>query len=171
MSAQMFYPIDVITEMTPLSLNEPSPGVFVLDFGQVSAPPVLAGDGGVQAAVPLRAPSRPQNFQGVVRLTLPAPVPANLSIRVRHAELLNHPPCEPRPPQALPARSNASYPPFLPPPPSSDGPVDGNIYVGNLRSAAATDYYTTRATAAGSLVLEPLFTVRGRSFIVSTLSF
>ena len=35
MSAQMFYPIDVITEMTPLSLNEPSPGVYVLDFGQV----------------------------------------------------------------------------------------------------------------------------------------
>ena len=43
----------------------------------------------------------------------------------------------------------------------SDGPVDGNIYVGNLRSAAATDYYTTRATATGALVLEPMFTVRG----------
>ena len=35
MSAQMFYPIDVIAEMTPLTLNEPSPGVYVLDFGQV----------------------------------------------------------------------------------------------------------------------------------------
>ena len=107
MSAQMFYPIDVIAEMTPQSLNEPSPGVFVLDFGQ--------------------------NFQGVVRLTLPAPVPGNLSIRVRHAELLNHPPY---------------------------GPVDGNLYVGNLRSAAATDYYTTRTTDSGFLILEPMFTVR-----------
>lgn len=33
-----------------------------------------------------------QNFSGYVRLTLPAPVPAGLTITLRHAEILQHPP-------------------------------------------------------------------------------
>jgi alpha-L-rhamnosidase len=81
------------------------------------------------------------SLQGVVRLTLPAPVPGGFNITVRHAELLTHPPY---------------------------GPVDGSIYVGNLRSAQATDTYVTRATDSGVLILEPMFTFHGFRFVEIT---
>lgn len=52
------------------------------------------------------------------------------------------------------------------------GPQDGNIYVGNLRSAKATDTYTTRETNDGTLVLEPLFTYHGFRYVeISGLPF
>jgi alpha-L-rhamnosidase len=94
------------------SLVQPEPGVYVLDFEQ--------------------------NFAGYVRLNLPAPFPGNVTITLRHAELLQHPPY---------------------------GPQDGNIYVGNLRSALATEVYTTRQVDTGVLSLEPLFTYHGFRYV------
>jgi alpha-L-rhamnosidase len=78
---------------------------------------------------------------GFVRLTLPAPVPAGIPIKLRHAELLMHPPY---------------------------GPKDGNIYVGNLRSALATDLYTTGGVSEGFEVFEPVFTYHGFRFVEVT---
>jgi hypothetical protein len=75
-----------------------------------------------------------QNFAGYVRLVLPAPVPANLTIVVEHAEALTHPPY---------------------------GPANGDIYNGNYRTAKSIDTYTTRAVETGFVVLEPLFTYHG----------
>jgi alpha-L-rhamnosidase len=68
-----------------------------------------------------------QNIAGYVRLRLPAPVPGGINVTVRHAELLMHPPY---------------------------GPQDGSIYVGNLRTALATDTYTTVASEADDLFYE-----------------
>lgn len=115
MAAQTMPPVSIISEMPARTVNQPSPGVYVLDFEQ--------------------------NFSGYVRLTLPAPVPANVTVTLRHAELLQHPPY---------------------------GPQDGNIYVGNLRSAKATDMYTTRASPDADLVLEPLFTYHGFRYVEVT---
>jgi hypothetical protein len=108
MTAQTMPPVSVVALLPARTVNEVSPGVFVLDFGQ--------------------------NFAGYVRLTLPAPVPAGLNITLRHAEVLQHPPY---------------------------GPQDGSIYVGNLRSARATDAYTTRASPDDDVVFEPMFTYHG----------
>jgi len=112
MSAQFFPEVAVQAILNPRSVEEPSPGVFVYDFGQ--------------------------NFAGYVRLFLPAPVAANQTLTLRHAELLQHPPY---------------------------GPQDGNIYVGNLRSAKATDVYITREVDSGVLVLEPMFTYHGFRYL------
>ena len=76
-----------------------------------------------------------------MRLTLPAPVPAGVTITLRHAEVLQHPPY---------------------------GPVDGNIYVGNLRSAKATDVYTTRGATAAAETWEPQFTYHGFRYVELT---
>ena len=108
MTAQTMPPVSVVALLPARTVNEVSPGVFVLDFGQ--------------------------NFAGYVRLTLPAPVPAGLNVTLRHAEVLQHPPY---------------------------GPQDGSIYVGNLRSARATDTYTTRASPDDDVVFEPMFTYHG----------
>ena len=74
-----------------------------------------------------------QNFAGTVRLSLPGPTQRGTVIRVRHAEAVMHPPY---------------------------GPKDGSLYYGNLRSAEATDVYTTRGDDAGE-VYEPMFTWHG----------
>jgi len=117
MSAQAFPPVVVQREYPAISLSSPSQGVYVVDFGE--------------------------NGAGIVRLTLPSPVPAGLVITLRHAEILQHPPY---------------------------GPADGNIYVGNLRSAAATDVYITKGGGEGeeSEVYEPVFTYHGFRYVEVT---
>jgi len=117
MRAQTVPAITVQTEFPAQSVASPSPGVYVFDFGQ--------------------------NLAGVVRLVLPAPVPAGVTITMRHAELLMHPPY---------------------------GPQDGNIYVDNLRSAKATDVYTTKGTEDGSAfeIYEPAFTYHGFRYVEVT---
>jgi alpha-L-rhamnosidase len=78
-----------------------------------------------------------QNFAGVVRLALPGPTPRGAAITMRHAEALLHPPY---------------------------GPRDGTLYYGNLRSAEATDTYTTRGDDDGE-TWEPLFTWHGFRYV------
>ena len=112
MTAQTMPPVSIVAMLPALTVNEPSPGVFVLDFGQ--------------------------NFAGYVRLRYPAPVPAGVNITLRHAELLQHPPY---------------------------GPKDGSVYTGNLRSAKATDVYTTRASPDDDVLFEPLFTYHGFRYV------
>lgn len=104
MSTQAMPPISVQAEIDATRMWQPAPGVTIFDFGQ--------------------------NFAGFVRLTLPAPVAPGITITLRHAEVLQHPPY---------------------------GPIDGSIYVGNLRSAKATDTYTTRGSSTAE-VWEPQFT-------------
>lgn len=117
MIAQTFPAITAQQELTAQSMQSPSPGVYIFDLGQ--------------------------NIAGYVRLTLPAPVPAGITLVLRHAEALQHPPY---------------------------GPKDGNIYVGNLRTAKATDTYTTKGTAAGgdAEIFEPMFTFHGFRYIELT---
>ena len=78
-----------------------------------------------------------QNFAGGVRLALPGPTPAGLTITVRHAEAVQH----------------GMY-----------GPKDGSLYYGNLRSAEATDTYTTAGSADGETFF-PLFTWHGFRYV------
>ena len=83
-----------------------------------------------------------QNIAGFCRLSLFAPVPAGVAITLRHAELLQHPPY---------------------------GPADGNVYVGNLRSAKATDVYTTGGVDEGVETWEPpIGTYHGFRFVEIT---
>lgn len=108
MTAQTFPSVSVQIEVAAVAISSPSVGVYVFDFGQ--------------------------NLAGIARVTLPAPVASGITITLRHAELLQHPPY---------------------------GPKDGNIYVGNLRGAKATDVYTTRGTSEDAEVFEPVFTYHG----------
>ena len=120
LTAQSFPDVTVQQELPALDMWELPNSVFVFDFGQ--------------------------NLAGVVRLRLPAPVPAGVAITLRHAELLQHPPY---------------------------GPKDGSIYVGNLRSARATDVYTTGGAAEGFEEWSPpIGTYHGFRFVeVSGLPF
>jgi alpha-L-rhamnosidase len=97
LSAASFPPIDVIRRYRPLSMRMPSPGVYVYDFGQ--------------------------NMPGWCRIDITGE--AGLTVQLRHAEVLQHPPY---------------------------GPFDGNIYNGNLRSAKATDTYILRGDPAGETI-------------------
>jgi alpha-L-rhamnosidase len=115
MSAQGFPAVTVQEELIAQSVSSPSPNVYVFDFGQ--------------------------NIAGFVRMTLPAPLAAGITITLRHAETLQHPPY---------------------------GPKDGNIYVGNLRGAKATDVYTTAGTDSVDEVFEPVFTYHGFRFVELT---
>ena len=116
MSAQTMPAVTVVSELSPRTFESPAPGVYVFDFGQ--------------------------NFAGVVRLTLPGPVPAGVTVTMRHAELLQH---------------------------TIYGPKDGSIYVGNLRSALATDVYTTAGTTGtANEVFEPVFTYHGFRYVEVT---
>jgi alpha-L-rhamnosidase len=72
-----------------------------------------------------------QNKPGWCRLSLTCE--AGLVVQLRHAEVLQHPPY---------------------------GPEDGNVYVGNLRSAKATDIYICKGDQAGEAV-EFSFTQHG----------
>lgn len=115
MSTQAMPPISVQAEIDAIAMWQPVPGTTVFDFGQ--------------------------NFAGFVRLTLPAPVAPGVTITLRHAEVLQHPPY---------------------------GPRDGSIYVGNLRSAKATDTYTTRGSTGAAEVWEPQFTYHGFRYVELT---
>ncbi len=64
--------------------------------------------------------------------------PAGTTVTLIHAEVLQHPPY---------------------------GPVDGSIYVGNLRSAKATDTFTLKGTGAPE-TFEPHFTCVGNGLRV-----
>jgi alpha-L-rhamnosidase len=112
MTAQASFAIASVAEYPALLVTSPQPGVFVVDFGS--------------------------NIAGFVRLRLPAPVPRNATIVIRHGELLMHEPY---------------------------GPADGSIYTGNLRSALATDSYTTFGSTDEDEVYEPMFTYHGFRFI------
>jgi len=116
MASQAFPAVKVQFELHAQTLTEPSPGVFVFDFGQ--------------------------NIAGYSRLSLPAPTLPGITITLRHAELLQHPPY---------------------------GPSDGNVYTGNLRSARATDVYTTAGVSEGYETWEPVIgTYHGFRFVELT---
>ena len=66
--------------------------------------------------------------------------PAGTRVQFRHAELLQHPPY---------------------------GPIDGNIYVGNLRSAKATDVYICSGNPDGE-EWQPTFTQHGFRYVEVT---
>lgn len=84
-----------------------------------------------------------QNQAAVVRLKH-VKCPRGATITLRHAEILTHPPY---------------------------GPTDGSIYVGNLRSARATDTYICRGDPNGETYI-PTFTQHGFRYVeVSGLSY
>jgi len=119
MTAQASQPVAAVAEYPALIITSPAPDVFLVDFGA--------------------------NLAGFVRLTLPAPVPRNATVVLRHGELLVHEPY---------------------------GAADGSLYTGNLRSALATDSYTTAGSADADEVFEPKFTYHGFRFVeVSGLPF
>lgn len=79
-----------------------------------------------------------QNMAAVVRLRIRAGrAIGGKNVTIRHAEVLQHPPY---------------------------GPEDGNIYVGNLRSARATDLYVMKGDQTGE-VYTPSFTQHGFRFV------
>jgi hypothetical protein len=75
-----------------------------------------------------------ENLSGWCRLAVSGA--AGTTVTLHHAEVLQHPPY---------------------------GPADGSVYVGNLRSALATDTYTL--TGRGVEVYEPHFTYHGFQFV------
>jgi alpha-L-rhamnosidase len=107
----VFPGVEVVAELTPIALWEAEPGSYVWDMGQ--------------------------NFAGGVRLSLPGPTAPGVTIVVRHAEAVLHPPY---------------------------GPQNGSLYFGNLRSAEATDTFTTRGSTSGE-TFEPLFTWHGFRYV------
>ena len=107
MSPAVSQPVEVVHELEPCAMWESTPGAYVFDLCQ--------------------------NFAGTVRLSLPGPTQAGVTITIRHAEAVMHPPY---------------------------GAKDGTLYYGNLRSAEATDVYTTRGDARGEF-FEPMFTWHG----------
>jgi alpha-L-rhamnosidase len=138
-------PVEVTNTLAPCALWESTPGVFVFDFCQNAAG---YGAFNAQNVAPATATQTtltstlctPHDPKPTVRLTLPAPTTPGTVITIRHAEAVMHPPY---------------------------GPKDGTLYYGNLRSAEATDTYTTRGDAAGE-VFEPLFTWHGFRYISVT---
>jgi alpha-L-rhamnosidase len=78
-----------------------------------------------------------QNFAGVVRLSIAGPTVAGVMVVMRHAEAIMHPPY---------------------------GDKDGTLYYGNLRSAEATDTYTTKGSSDGEEFV-PLFTWHGFRYV------
>ena len=74
------------------------------------------------------------NLAGWTKLSVSGP--AGTKVTMRHAEVLQHPPY---------------------------GPMDGNIYVGNLRSALATDTFILKGV--GIEVYEPHFTYHGFRYV------
>jgi len=85
--------VEIMETLDPISMWESTPGSYVFDFGQ--------------------------NFAGVTYLRLPSNLPAGISITMKHAESILHPPY---------------------------GDINGSLYYGNLRTALATDTYITRGS-------------------------
>lgn len=100
-------PIRITRDLTPASVSEPSPGVFVFDMGQ--------------------------NMVGWCRLNLPEGLlPEDSTLTLRHAEVLKN---------------------------------DGMLFTDNLRSAQATDRYTSAGAGAA---YEPRFTYHGFRYVEVT---
>lgn len=110
MTAQTTHPIAAVVELPAVLLTSPSPNTWIVDFAQ--------------------------NAPGIVRMRLPGPVPPNVTIILRHGEVLMHEPY---------------------------GPSDGSMYTGELRSALATDSYTT-AGGDDDEIFEAAFTFHGFRF-------
>ena len=68
LSSQLFEPIRAISEIKPLNITEPKPGMFVIDFGQ--------------------------NIAGFLRLTIKDTVKGQI-VTMKHAESIMHPPYGP----------------------------------------------------------------------------
>jgi alpha-L-rhamnosidase len=81
-----------------------------------------------------------QNIAGWVKLKITGS--KNTTVTLRHAEALMHPPY---------------------------GPRDGNIYVGNLRSAKATDTYILKGDQDGE-EFQPVFTQHGFRYVEVTIT-
>ena len=99
MHSAMMQPIKAVEEKTAANLTvlqptEGQPTRYVYDFGQ--------------------------EFAGVVRLSLPAALPAGVNVTIKHAEALSHPPI---------------------------GPRDGSAFMGNLYWAHPVDYYMTKGSS------------------------
>lgn len=109
-----FPAVEIVNLLAPRSMWASGPSSFVFDMAQ--------------------------NFAGGVRLSLPGPTPRGVTIVVRHAEAILHPPY---------------------------GPRNGSLYYGNLRSAEATDTYITRGSADGE-TFEPMFTWHGFRYVEVT---
>ena len=126
LSSASFAAIDVMHRFTAKWMREPKPGTYVFDFTQNIAVSVCRCR---PCAVPRPAllPSHAHRLtcatwltQGWVKLRITGT--AGTTVTLRHAEALMHPPY---------------------------GPRDGNIYVGNLRSAKATDVYILKGDLEG----------------------
>ena len=109
MHSAMMQPIKAVEEKTAANLTvlqptEGQPTRYVYDFGQ--------------------------EFAGVVRLSLPAALPAGVNVTIKHAEALSHPPI---------------------------GPRDGSAFMGNLYWAHPVDYYMTKGSSEPE-VYQPSFT-------------
>jgi len=113
-TAANFAPVKVMHTLTAGWMREPAPGVYVFDFNQ--------------------------NIAGWVKLKVRGP--AGMTVRLRHAETLMHPPY---------------------------GPRDGNIYIGNLRGAKAIDTYTLKGDPAGE-EFQPTFTQHGFRYVELVIS-
>ena len=134
--------VQVITERQPEWMKSPSLGTYVYDFGQNEpgwwcvSPRVSIWDclrlaknplGGVSIVVYIyfsaTGISPAVLFFSSSKLKITGQ--RGLTVQLRHAEVLQHPPY---------------------------GPADGNIYVQNLRSAKATDTYILKGDPAGEEV-------------------
>jgi len=106
--------VEVLETVAPVAITTPRPGLYLVDFGVRRA--------------------------GVTKLK-GLTCPAGATIRIRHAEILQH--------KGLPDLGNTTDPTM--------------IYVGNLRSALATDVYTCSGDANGE-TWAPTLTYHGFRF-------
>ena len=104
-------PVEVVNFIEPIAMWQSRTDAYVWDMGQ--------------------------NFAGVVRLSIAGPTVAGVTIVMRHAESIMHPPY---------------------------GDKDGTLYYGNLRSAEATDTYTTKGSSDGEEFV-PVFTWHGFRYV------
>ena len=115
MSSQLMPAIERVATLSPVSITPvDAPGLqrWTYDFGQQIA--------------------------GVVRLSLPAGVPAGTNVTMKHAEVLSHPPY-------------ATY--------------DGSAWMGNLFWAWPVDSYITSGEPGGGETYEPSFTEHGFRYV------
>jgi alpha-L-rhamnosidase len=105
-------PVEIVNSIEPIAMWQSRPDAYVFDMGQ--------------------------NFAGVVRLSIAGPTVPGVTIVMRHAEAIMHPPY---------------------------GAKDGTLYYGNLRSAEATDTYTTKGSSDDGETFIPLFTWHGFRYV------
>ena len=105
-------PVEIVNYIEPIAMWQSRPDAYVFDMGQ--------------------------NFAGVIRLSIAGPTVSGVTIVIRHAESIMHPPY---------------------------GDKDGTLYYGNLRSAEATDSYTTKGSSDDGEAFIPLFTWHGFRYV------